>query len=122
MTNRNRGRETWGGADDARSYGYGGYGRIGAAPEARGPHYGKGPKGYRRSDERIHEDVCDTIADHGRVDASDVAVKVDGGVVTLEGTVLRREDKRELEVLAEHVHGVVEVRNELRLRRRPQSH
>jgi osmotically-inducible protein OsmY len=35
-----------------------------------GPHSGRGPKGYRRSDERIREDVCDLLCEHGGVDAS----------------------------------------------------
>ena len=93
------------------SYVYGGYG----AP--RGPHYGKGPKGYKRSDDRIREDVSDAIAFRSGIDAGDVEVKVEGGVVTLEGTVRERRDKRLLETLAEEVDGVEEVRCELRLAR-----
>lgn len=81
----------------------------------RGPHYGKGPKGYKRSDERIHEEVCEVIARQGWVDASDVEVVVEAGVVRLVGTVLSRQDKRELEGMIEHVHGVHDVCNELRL-------
>lgn len=88
-----------------------------ARDEPRGPHYGKGPKGYKRSDERIREEVCETIAQQGWIDASDVEVNVDDGVVTLSGTVAERGDKRGLEQLAERVYGVDEVRNEIRLRR-----
>lgn len=85
--------------------------------EARGPHYGKGPKGYRRSDERIREDVCETIAQQGYIDASDVEVKVENAIVTLSGTVTHRQEKRALEQMVERVHGVDEVQNELHLRR-----
>lgn len=85
--------------------------------EDRGPHYGKGPKGYKRSDDRTREDVCDAIAYQGSVDASDVEVKVADGVVTLSGTVTHRHEKRQLEHLAEQCRGVLEVRNELRLER-----
>src|SRR5438874_678 len=30
-----------------------------------GPHVGRGPRGYTRSDERIREDVCDRLCQHG---------------------------------------------------------
>lgn len=83
----------------------------------RGPHRGKGPKGYRRSDERIREDVCDYIAETGWVDASDVEVRVQNGEVTLSGTVATRRDKRMLEDLVEEVPGVEDVHNQLRVRR-----
>jgi hypothetical protein len=86
---------------------------------ARGPHYGKGPKGYRRSDERILEDLADRISAEDEIDASDVEVSVEGGVVTLSGTVERRGDRRILELLVEDVLGVVEVRNEMHARRDP---
>jgi len=33
--------------------------------ESPGPHSGRGPQGYRRSDERIHEEVCDRLTAHG---------------------------------------------------------
>lgn len=82
-----------------------------------GPHYGKGPKGYTRSDERIREEVCEAILQQGRIDASDVEVFVETGVVRFEGTVDRRFDKVGLEHLADRVHGVVDVQNHIRLRR-----
>jgi osmotically-inducible protein OsmY len=87
----------------------------------RGPHYGRGPKGYRRSDERIREDVCEALADQGHIDASDVDVKVEGGTVILSGTVAERRHKRALEHMAERCRGVSEVHNELRLRREDQG-
>lgn len=77
---------------------------------------GRGPKGYRRSDERIREEVSERIA-RSWVDAEDVEVRVANGDVTLSGTVVRREDKRELEDIAEDVYGVDDVKNELRVRR-----
>lgn len=103
--------ERWGRSAGSRDMGFG------EREEERGPHYGKGPKGYKRSDERIREDVCEVISRQGYVDASDVEVTVERGVVLLAGTVTERLDKRALERMAEHVHGVDEVRNELRLRR-----
>lgn len=83
----------------------------------RGPHYGKGPKGYKRSDERTREEVCEAIAHQGHIDATDVDVTVKDGIVTLTGTVAQRHQKRGLEQLVEHCRGVEDVHNELRLQR-----
>ena len=80
-----------------------------------GPHRGRGPRGYQRSDERIHEDVCDRLAAHGAVDATDIEVKVEKCEVTLTGTVPDRRTKRLAEGVAEGVRGVVDVHNQLRL-------
>lgn len=82
----------------------------------RGPHVGKGPKGYRRSDERIREDVCERFATAGWVDVSDVEVHVADAEVTLTGTVGSRSDKRLLAEWVEDVPGVRDVHNRLRVR------
>ena len=82
-----------------------------------GPHVGRGPKGYRRSDARICEDVNDLIARHGYIDARDVEIRVENGDVFLEGSVAQRDDRREIENIAEGVSGVVDVINRLRVRR-----
>ncbi len=82
---------------------------------ASGPHAGKGPRGYVRSDERIYEDVCERLSQHGRIDATDVSVQVKNGEVTLDGTVPDRPSKRLAEDLAETVPGVHDVHNQLRL-------
>lgn len=75
-----------------------------------------GPKGYRRSDDRIQDAVCERIARSG-VDASDVEVKVEGGEVTLTGTVHTRREKWWIEDVAEDVFGVEDVHNHLRVAR-----
>ena len=75
---------------------------------------GKGPKSYRRSDERIREDVNDQLSE-GYLDASEVEVTVVDGVVTLSGTVNSRSDKRRAEDIAEDVRGVKNVENRLRV-------
>lgn len=84
--------------------------------EARGGYYGRGPKGYRRSDERIREDVNDRLTDDWRVDASDIEVTVSSCEVTLNGTVGSREERRRAEDIAESVSGVRHVQNNLRVR------
>ena len=80
-------------------------------------HRGKGPKGYQRSDERIHEDVCDRLGDDHHLDASDIEVTVTASEVTLSGHVDTREDKRRAEDLAEHVSGVKHIQNQIRVGR-----
>ena len=79
-------------------------------------HRGRGPKGYRRSDERIKEDVNDRLGDDYYLDASDVEVAVENTEVTLTGTVKSRSDKRRAEDIAESVSGVTNVENRLRVK------
>jgi hypothetical protein len=74
---------------------------------------GVGPKGYRKSDERIREDVCESLARHPGVDASDIEVSVKEGHVTLRGTVPNRWMKRQAEDAVEYVPGVEDVRIDL---------
>ncbi len=77
---------------------------------------GQGPKGYRRSDERVRDEVCERIARSG-INAMEVEVAVEKGEVTLSGYAQSREDKRMLEDVAEDVFGVDEVHNHVRIRR-----
>jgi osmotically-inducible protein OsmY len=78
--------------------------------------WGRGPKGYQRSDTRIHEEVCDRLT-YSDVDAENVEVSVANGEVTLSGSVRDRWDKRRAEDLAEEVAGVREVHNSIRIAR-----
>jgi osmotically-inducible protein OsmY len=82
---------------------------------------GRGPRDYRRSDERIKEDINDRLTDHPYLDAYDVQVAVTDGEVTLSGTVNDRRDKRLAEDLAESVSGVKNVQNNLRVNREVKS-
>lgn len=86
-----------------------------ARAESEGYFAGRGPKGYRRSNDRIKEDVCDALTRDANVDASDVDVSVEDGTVILKGTVHNRRMKRFAEDCVERVHGVSDVRNELRV-------
>lgn len=83
--------------------------------ERSGPHRGRGPKGYRRSDERIHEDVCERLTEDRFIDASNVEVLVKDGEVTLSGTVASRGLKYRAEDLAALASGVTHVQNNLRV-------
>jgi len=71
-----------------------------------GPHRGRGPKGYKRTDERIHEDVCERLTEDPLIDASNVEVIVKDGEITLNGTVTSRGLKRRAEDLVELASGV----------------
>ncbi|MFL6549741.1 MAG: BON domain-containing protein [Povalibacter sp.] len=76
---------------------------------------GKGPRGYRRSDERIREEVHECLTDDHHVDASNIEVEVRDGEVTLTGNVDSRDQKRRAERLIEQLSGVVDVHNRLRV-------
>lgn len=76
---------------------------------------GIGPKNYRRSDERIFEDVCDWLTEDFAIDAADIEVTVQDGEVTLTGTVRSRSMKRWARDLVERVHGVRDVHNLLEI-------
>ena len=81
-----------------------------------GSFAGRGPRGYRRSDERICEDVNEFLTRYGRIDARRIQVSVDDGEVTLSGIVGAHEEKRLAENVAEACPGVKEVHNQLRVR------
>ena len=85
------------------------------APRQTGPFTGRGPRGYRRSDDRIQEEVCEVLFHHGEIDASEVEVRVENGEVTLTGTVQDRRQKRMIEDAIEELSGVKEVNNQLRV-------
>jgi hypothetical protein len=80
-----------------------------------GQHTGRGPKGYRRSDDRINEDVSEALSQDPDLDASEIEVKVQNGEVVLTGTVEERQFKRMAEEIAERCSGVQDVRNEIRV-------
>lgn len=82
-----------------------------------GPHTGRGPQGYARSDASIHEEACDRLTHHGWVDATDITVNVEQGEVTLEGTAESRREKRMAEDALEDISGVKDIHNHLRIRR-----
>ena len=74
-------------------------------------------KDYRRSEDRIREDVCYRRADDDMVDASDINVEIKDNEVILTGTVSSREEKRRAEDVVESIYGVQNVENRLRVNR-----
>lgn len=77
----------------------------------------RGPRNYRRSDERISDDIHDKIDRHLDIDAREVIIEVKDGEVTIRGVVFSRADKRLAEEIAEDVFGVKNVQNLLRVNR-----
>jgi len=77
----------------------------------------RGPKGYKRSDERVREDVSDRLAEQNQLDPSEIEVQVSNGDVTLTGQVNSRHEKWLAEEIADDVSGVNDVQNQLRVRR-----
>lgn len=87
----------------------------GAREQRRGAHFGKGPKNYTRSDERIREDVNDRLMQDHELDATNIEVQVKDGEVTLSGTVEDRSARRRAEDCIEYVGGVKHIQNNIRI-------
>jgi osmotically-inducible protein OsmY len=98
----------FGGGGEARAYHD--YDRESRDRGARG----LGPQGYKRSDERISDEVHDRLTDDPWLDASHIALSVSGGEVTLSGAVESREAKHRAERIVEDIAGVTYVQNNLR--------
>lgn len=99
------------GDDYAREGGWSGAGR--ADDYIRGSHRGRGPKNWRRPDERIREIVNERLTDDDDVDATEIEVQVQDAEVTLTGTVTNRREKRIAEDVAWSCGGVRDVHNRL---------
>ena len=115
----------WGGQRGSQGYGHGpswqgsgsstGYSAAGSW--MAGPHSGRGPQGYQRSDARIEEDVCEHLTHHGMLDATGIQVQVENGEVTLTGTVESRQAKHLAEDILDSISGVRDIHNQLRVQR-----
>ena len=86
-------------------------------PWKPGPYKGVGPRGWRRNDEAIRDDVAERLTNDAGVDARDIEVSVAGGDVVLQGSVGSRAERRRAEDLAWTCAGVRDVQNQLRVRR-----
>ncbi len=69
-----------------------------------------------KSDSEIERDVKDELAWNPDLDATNIAISVKNGVVTLAGFVKSYTDKYEAEAAAKRVAGVVGVANDLEVR------
>jgi len=114
-TNRPSGRES----SYSQNWGNQAFGNTGASfgggLSESGRHFGRGPKNWQRSDDRIREDINEELTRNPDVDATEIDVAVNAGEVTLTGTVSDRHERREAEECAWRVSGVKEVHNNVRV-------
>jgi hypothetical protein len=93
--------------------------RGGHTPEGHGVHAygyrGMGPRDYQRSDARIAEDINERLYESDAIDARDIAVQVNQGIVLMTGSVPHRWMKHLAEDLAERCRGVNDVENQVRV-------
>lgn len=83
-------------------------------PQTSG-HRGRGPQGYQRPDASIVDDVIQRLTDDDHIDAGEILVMVEAGVVTLTGNVPKRAMKHRAEDLVADASGVREVHNRIRV-------
>ncbi len=105
------GREGW---DFEQNKGYGevDWERINGPGDGRADNRGKGPRNYRRSDQRIMEDIVERLPDSG---VENLEIDVREGEVLLSGKVDSRRIRHLVEDLAEDVPGVRHVENGIRI-------
>lgn len=72
-------------------------------------------KGYRREDTLIYEEVYEALLNAPGVDATDIEIKVEDGIVTLAGRVESRLMKKEAELCLEHIPDIKDIFNLLTL-------
>lgn len=101
---------------DTRTSRFGsGLGESQTEPGSATSYRGRGPKGYQRSKEQIIDDASQRLEWDSRIDASEIELEYENGVLTLEGSVETREQKRHAEACVESVRGVTDVMNKLRV-------
>ena len=72
------------------------------------------PRGDRRTDDEIKDEIWRLLVQHSQVDASDIQVDVQDGVVRLSGKVESWLEKQTAESVVRNVLGVLEVDNQLK--------
>ena len=86
-----------------------------SAERGGGTHRRIGPKNYRRSDEKISDDIHDQLTRGWGIDASEVTVEVKDGVVTLTGIVSERRMKHRIEDIVADTAHVSDINNLIRV-------
>src|SRR5690606_12094290 len=66
---------------------------------------------YKRSDDKMIEEVNQRLEQDGGIDASEIEVSCKDSIVTLKGKVEDRRSKRRAEECAEDIYGVQDVMN-----------
>lgn len=79
-------------------------------------YYGKGPKGWKLSDEKLREKVCEVLLHSHEVDASEMEVKVEEACVYLSGNISSKGMKNVAEDLVGSIPGVEDVFTRLKIK------
>lgn len=126
--NQNVNQGGWDQGNRGQSYDMGGFSGIGGAKSGRGQlsqgyqadtghRRGTPPRTYKRTDDRICEDVCERLMGDG-LECDNVDVVVKDGIVRLTGEIKDRADKHRMEHIAANVSGVQDVDNQIKLTRK----
>ena len=75
------------------------------------------PRGARRSDGQIKNELETLLREHGQVDSGDIQVDVRDGVVTLSGMVSSPAELEAAVGIADNIIGTKEVKNQLTIKR-----
>jgi hypothetical protein len=114
-----RHRVALGGVGQRDLYGSGGWGGERGADAidvfGEGARSRPGPRGYRRPDSGIFEEVCEVLLRAAEIDARGIDIEVRGGEVILSGVVPHRWMKLRAEALIDGVPGVLDIQNRLRV-------
>lgn len=80
---------------------------------------GRGPRNYRPSDDRIGERLCEVLTDHPEIDASDLTLEVECGIVKLQGSLSDEVMKDRVLAAIQNTHGVVGVVDQIQISDQP---
>jgi hypothetical protein len=96
--------------------------RGGSSPPALTPIHvqkesfrGRGPRNYRPNDERIWERLCEVLTDRTDIDASELTLEVECGIVKLQGSVRNAAMKDKTLAAIQSTHGVVGIVDQLQI-------
>lgn len=81
-----------------------------------GSYYGRGPKNWKLSDEKIKEKVSEILLHSHDVDPSEMEIEVDQGVVTLKGSIASVGMRRVAEDLVLSIPFVEDVFTQLKIK------
>jgi hypothetical protein len=79
-----------------------------------GGQRGRGPRNEMRPDASIADDIYQRLTDDDELDASEILLSVEDGLVTLTGEVPEKAMKRRAEDIAAQARGVRDIRNCIR--------
>lgn len=86
-------------------------------PEIERQYQGRGPKGWKRSDERIKDEVCSALKHSLEVDASELEVDVKDHCVYMKGSLPTKGMRIVAEDLVGSVPGVEDVFTQIKIKK-----